>query len=241
MEKSPSTRLSQSFLTLSLPKFTVRFLRVLGLSVLLLLLAVQPSQIPFLSSPLYDNSHRSAILSRCRNHGVTPGPPLHFAKRTQSDRFVPGTPSTLLRNAKIWTGHQNGTEILHGDILLENGLIRSIGDLHHTTLQDHGVDLVVVDLNGSWVTPGLVDLHSHIGDDPSPSLGATDSDFNSDHGPILPWLRSLDGLNTHDDSYPLSISGGVTTALVLPGSGNNIGEYAYHNIIVSSLGSNLRV
>ncbi|KAG5734721.1 hypothetical protein E4T56_gene17010, partial [Termitomyces sp. T112] len=40
-------------------------------------------------------------------------------------------------------------------------------------------------------------------------------------------LRSLDGLNTHDDSYPLSIAGGVTTALVLPGSSNAIGGQAF--------------
>ena len=57
---------------------------------------------------------------------------------------------------------------------------------------------------------------------PSPSLSGT-SDGNSHYGPILPWLRSLDGLNTHDDAYRLSISGGITTALVVPGSANAIG------------------
>ena len=47
--------------------------------------------------------------------------------------------------------------------------------------------------------------------------------MNSRKAPILPWLRSIDGLNTHDDAYELSMSGGVTTAQVLPGSANNIG------------------
>lgn len=41
---------------------------------------------------------------------------------------------------------------------------------------------------------------------------------------IAQWLRALDALNTHDDAYRLSISGGVTTALVLPGSANAIGK-----------------
>ena len=41
---------------------------------------------------------------------------------------------------------------------------------------------------------------------------------------VLKWLRALDGLNTHDDSYRLSVSGGVTTALILPGSANAIGK-----------------
>ena len=56
----------------------------------------------------------------------------------------------------------------------------------------------------------------------SPGLkGAADT--NSHKGPILPWLRSLDALNTHDDSYALTVAGGVTTSLVLPGSANAIG------------------
>lgn len=49
------------------------------------------------------------------------------------------------------------------------------------------------------------------------------ADGNSVKGPILPWLRSLDGLNTHDDGYELARSGGVTTAQILPGSANDIG------------------
>lgn len=87
----------------------------------------------------------------------------------------------------------------------------------------------------------IVDLHSHIGVSPSPGLRGT-SDGNSHNGPILPvcplfvpvqltpplkvpqWLRALDALNTHSDAYALSISGGVTTSLVLPGSANAIGK-----------------
>jgi hypothetical protein len=49
------------------------------------------------------------------------------------------------------------------------------------------------------------------------------NDMNSVKAPVLPWLRSLDGLNTHDDSYELARSGGVTTAQILPGSANDIG------------------
>ena len=68
-----------------------------------------------------------------------------------------------------------------------------------------------------------MDPHSHLGDASSPALdGAVDD--NSLKGTIQPWLRSVDGLNTHDDSYALSIAGGVTTALVLPGSANAIGQ-----------------
>ena len=68
----------------------------------------------------------------------------------------------------------------------------------------------------------IVDLHSHLGVDSAPYLLGSD-DTNSLKGLVLPWLRSLDGLNTHDEAYKLSISGGVTTANVLPGSADAIG------------------
>lgn len=48
-------------------------------------------------------------------------------------------------------------------------------------------------------------------------------EVNSPNGPILPWLRSIDAFNTHDEALQLAIAGGVTTAQVLPGSGNAIG------------------
>jgi imidazolonepropionase-like amidohydrolase len=71
-------------------------------------------------------------------------------------------------------------------------------------------------------TSRIIDAHSHLGVLSSPALSGS-HDVNSYNGPILPWLRSLDALNTHDESYSLSIAGGVTTALVLPGSVNAIG------------------
>ena len=74
-----------------------------------------------------------------------------------------------------------------------------------------------------------MDLHSHVGVSSVPELhGALD--VNSKHGPILPWLRSIDGFNTHDEAFQLSIAGGVTSAQVLPGSGNAIGKYTYHTV-----------
>lgn len=71
-----------------------------------------------------------------------------------------------------------------------------------------------------------MDIHSHLGVDSSPELDGSD-DGNSFKGITQPWLRSIDGLNTHDAAYELSRSGGVTTALVLPGSSNNIGGQAF--------------
>ncbi|KAI0690094.1 carbohydrate esterase family 9 protein [Cytidiella melzeri] len=163
--------------------------------------------------------HASEILDKCQQLSIKPGPPEDFNQRKQSDRFVPGTKTTLIRNATIWTGLVEGLEIIKGDILLHNGLIKELGVIENTTAYP---DLEEVDANGAWATPGIVDMHSHLAVDAAPSLrGANDG--NSHNGPILPWLRALDALNTHDDAYQLSIAGGVTTSLILPGSANAIG------------------
>ena len=44
---------------------------------------------------------------------------------------------------------------------------------------------------------------------------------------VIQWLRALDALNTHNDVYRLSVAGGVTTALILPGSANAIGLWLH--------------
>jgi imidazolonepropionase-like amidohydrolase len=77
----------------------------------------------------------------------------------------------------------------------------------------------------------LVDPHSHLGDASSPALDGASGDLNSYKGTVQPWLRSLDGLNTHDDSYSLSIAGGVTSAIVLPGSANAIGDLVFSVVV----------
>ncbi|KAI0643981.1 carbohydrate esterase family 9 protein [Trametes meyenii] len=160
-------------------------------------------------------------LDKCRLLDVKPGPPSDFNTRTQSDRFVLGTKVTLVKNATIWTGRLDGLEVLHADILLDKGLIKRIGHVKGAELEQYS-EVTVLDAEGRWVSPGIIDLHSHLGVYNSPVLAGA-FDVNSRKGPVLPWLRALDGLNTHDDAYRLSISGGVTTSLILPGSANAIG------------------
>ncbi|KAF9053390.1 hypothetical protein BJ165DRAFT_1447326 [Panaeolus papilionaceus] len=174
--------------------------------------------------------HRNVLRAKCAHARSPAGPPARFdsaSRREQgSDRFVPGSTPVLLRNGKIWTGGRNGTEIIEGDVLLDKGVVQALGYIPQGLLRDAGTNLKVVDVQGKWITPGLVDLHSHIGVYSSPALEGA-SDGNSIQAPIQPWLRSIDGLNTHDDSYELAMSGGVTTAQILPGSANSIGGQAF--------------
>jgi hypothetical protein len=176
-----------------------------------------------IKNPVVDAS----LLSLCQSLKTPAGPPSDFHRRVQSDRFVPGTKPTLIKNAKIWTGQDNGMHVIQGDILLDQGMITEVG---RVSPKKHK-DISVLDAHGAWVTPGIVDIHSHLGVYSAPSLlGAEDG--NSIKGTIGAWMRALDGLNTHDDSYNYSISGGVTTSLILPGSANAIGEYSTLRTII---------
>ncbi|KAJ6614998.1 hypothetical protein B0H10DRAFT_2164961 [Mycena sp. CBHHK59/15] len=133
-------------------------------------------------------------------------------KISGSDRFVPGTRPNLLE----W--------YIYGDVPLDKGVIVITGYIPRRLSQRR--DLEVVDVDGKWISPGLVDVHSHLGVHPAPGLQGS-ADGNSHKAPILPWIRSIDGLNTHDDAYGLAVAGGVTTAQVLPGSADNIGGQAF--------------
>ncbi|KIJ61513.1 hypothetical protein HYDPIDRAFT_31124 [Hydnomerulius pinastri MD-312] len=167
--------------------------------------------------------HAAETLAKCRSLNLKPAPPVSFSSRLQSDRYEPGTKPVLIRNASIWTGLDGGKDVVRGDILLEQGLTKAVGNVDSLV---NYADVAEIDAKGAWVTPGIVDVHSHIAVGSSPSLrGANDG--NSMKGLALPWLRSLDGLNTHDDSYAHSIAGGVTSSLILPGSADAIGGQAF--------------
>ena len=85
---------------------------------------------------------------------LVPGASDDFHEREVSDRYEAGTRATLIRNATIWTGGKNGVEVVHGDLLLDQGLVKDIGKIPQSRIAS-AFDLTVVDANGAWVTPGL--------------------------------------------------------------------------------------
>ena len=95
------------------------------------------------------------IIDKCNALKVLPAPPSDFHQRSYSDRFVHGTPPTLFKNANIWTGCISGTEVVTGDLLIDKGLIKAIGFIKNTTLAEYE-DLVVIDAEKAWITPGCV-------------------------------------------------------------------------------------
>lgn len=93
------------------------------------------------------------ILDKCNALKALPVPPSHFHQRSDSDRFEHGTHPTLFKNATIWTGRVSGNEVVSGDLLIDKGLIKAIGLIKDSTLAKYR-DLVVIDAEGAWITPG---------------------------------------------------------------------------------------
>lgn len=118
-------------------------------------------------------------------------------------------------NATIWTGDDGGKQVLHGgSILLDKGILKYVGmSVPDKLLASLGQSANFVNAKRAWVTPAIVDIHNHAGVSSLPSLAGSD-DGNSLQGIAQPWLRSIDGIDTHDLSYELSRAGGVGSGLV---------------------------
>ena len=60
-----------------------------------------------------------------------------------------------MQNATIWTGSKEGHEIIKGDILLDGGIIKGLGDIDNAVLQSLSIkDAVKIDAQGAWISPG---------------------------------------------------------------------------------------
>src|SRR2546428_312615 len=124
-------------------------------------------------------------------------------------------PPVLIRNATIMTA--TGQEIPNGSVLLKDGRIVAVG-----AKVDAPSDAVVVDGTGKYVTPGLIDDHSHLGVDAAPGTDA-ESDGNEATNPVTAEVWAEHSFWPQDPQIPLAIAGGITTIQALPGSANLIG------------------
>jgi len=131
-----------------------------------------------------------------------------FVARAANPPDVPPAPAAIvIQNATIMTV-SHGT-IEHGSILIQNGKITEVGQSVHAPK-----DAQVIDGEGKFVIPGIVDCHSHI---------AVDGSVNEGSISVSSIVNIAEVLNPDDINIYRDLAGGVTTANILHGSANAIG------------------
>ncbi len=128
-------------------------------------------------------------------------------------RAWPGVP-TVIRNVTIFDG--KGGRIDGGAVRFENGRIAAIGQ----SVREDGATMI--DGAGKWVTPGIIDIHSHLGNYPSPGV-PSHSDGNEVTGPVRPEVWAIHSVWPQDPGFGRALAGGVTALHILPGSANLFG------------------
>jgi imidazolonepropionase-like amidohydrolase len=122
--------------------------------------------------------------------------------------------TTLITNARIIDGA--GEEIESGAILISDGKIAAIGP------DITGDATLTIDADGKFVTPGIIDIHSHLGNYPTPSVHAH-GDGNEVTSPITSEVYAEHGVWPQDPGFDEALQGGITTLHILPGSANLFG------------------
>jgi imidazolonepropionase-like amidohydrolase len=116
----------------------------------------------------------------------------------------------VIKNATVMTvTHGN---IKNGSVYIKDGKIAAVGETVNAP-----ASAIVIDAGGKYLTPGVVDCHSHI---------ALDDDVNEATSPITPHMMMKDAFDYQDKAIYRALAGGVTTSLLLHGSANMIGGQA---------------
>jgi imidazolonepropionase-like amidohydrolase len=128
---------------------------------------------------------------------------------------APKSPPTLIRGGTVLTGtgeRRDGT-----DVLVVDGRVSAIGK---NLAAPAGAR--VIDARNRWVTPGLIDIHSHLGVYPSPAMSGM-QDGNEATAPVTANVWAEHSIYPLDPGFTMALAGGITTLEILPGSANLIG------------------
>lgn len=169
----------------------------------------------------------AAIVTGCAAQPDKPAKPAHAAGPAAAaaplaaQAFYPSTykvlasSPTLIRNATVLTG--TGSRLEGADVLLVEGRIQAVGP----ALQAPPNSRIIAG-DGLWVTPGLIDVHSHLGVYPSPAVEAN-ADGNEMTAPSTANVWAEHSVWPQDPGFRTALAGGITTLQILPGSANLIG------------------
>src|SRR5260370_6597037 len=149
--------------------------------------------------------------------GAVPDPASPPSPYPSTYRRQPSAP-VLLAHATLLTAA--GRRLDSASVLFRDGKIAAAGP--DAVVAAAASDAQVVDATGKWVTPGLIDPHSHLGVYASPAVAAN-ADGNEATNPDTAEVWAEHSVWPQDPQFPLALAGGVTTLQILPGSANLFG------------------
>lgn len=121
----------------------------------------------------------------------------------------------LIKNGNVLLFEENG--FVKRDLRVRDGKIQEIGE---NLAPEQGEELL--EAEGKYVTPGLIDAHSHICVSEE-GMGAIGDDCNDYSDALMPYLDTLDAINPFDLAVKSAVEAGVTAACTCPGSDSVIG------------------
>lgn len=155
-----------------------------------------------------------AVLSGCSDNEAQ-DPRVTINKNPYPSTYKPMEQLTvLIKGATVLTG--TGDMLSNADVLLENGIIKAVGS------NIENGNATIIDGSGKFVTPGIIDVHSHLGAYPSPSV-ESHQDGNEMTNPVTAEVWVEHSVWPQDPGFEAARIGGITTLQILPGSGNLIG------------------
>ncbi|KAI0378797.1 hypothetical protein F5Y04DRAFT_261058 [Hypomontagnella monticulosa] len=122
-------------------------------------------------------------------------------------------PVKIFRNATLIDG--DGSIHHEVDVEIQGDIITYVGKQRAWVL----AEAVIVDIGGRYLSPGLIDMHSHVGVRQEPQI-LMNADVTESTQPVTPWARAIDGFKPSDAGIKIVASGGTTTSLVLTGASN---------------------
>ena len=141
-------------------------------------------------------------------------PALALSEAFPSTYAAKASAPVVFRNATLLTG--DGQRLDNADIYIANGAVQWLGE------GEVAPDAMVVDATDRWITPGLIDVHSHLGVYPSPGVAAH-SDGNEATAPVTAEVWAEHSIWPQDPGFTRALAGGVTAMQILPGSANLFG------------------
>lgn len=163
------------------------------------------------------SADKSAAATKAEEKQAAETPKSRWASDPYPSTYEPyPSGTTVIRGATVLTG--TGARIDNGTVVIAGGKITGVGGAE----VDIPSGATIVDAKGKWVTPGIIDVHSHLGDYPSPQTDST-SDGNEATAPNTAGVWAEHSVWPQDAGFTRALAGGITSLQILPGSANLFG------------------